>query len=132
MGEKEARQQRGKQLLKKTGFWLLIGFLYFLFVSATHLYLPCPIRLVTGWKCPGCGISHYFVHLLHGEMREAFAANAFVFCLAPFALVYAGYRAYRYVQDGFTRTRPIETAALVLVCVAAVAFGILRNLVPAG
>lgn len=34
--------------------------------------LPCPIKFVTGFDCPGCGLQRSFYLLLKGEFSESF------------------------------------------------------------
>lgn len=45
--------------------------------------LPCPFRLVTGLKCPGCGITTLLLRLMEGDFAGAFAANPFLLLTAP-------------------------------------------------
>ncbi len=37
----------------------------------------CNFRRWTGLPCPGCGFTRAFVHMAHGHVVDAFAANAF-------------------------------------------------------
>src|SRR6185503_20209663 len=61
-------------------------------LSASFLYFPycqtgpvlCPMALVFGLPCPGCGITRAFGHATHGLFREAFAFHA----LWPLFLAY--------------------------------------------
>ncbi len=32
----------------------------------------CPFRLLTGRRCPGCGMGHSVVHAMRGEWTESF------------------------------------------------------------
>lgn len=32
----------------------------------------CPFRLLTGHRCPGCGMGHAVVHAMRGEWAESF------------------------------------------------------------
>lgn len=34
--------------------------------------LTCPIKSVTGFDCPGCGIQRSFIALLKGNFKESF------------------------------------------------------------
>ncbi len=36
----------------------------------------CPFRAMTGWLCPGCGMTRAFCALGHGELRRAIHFNA--------------------------------------------------------
>jgi len=46
----------------------------------------CAIRLLTGWQCPGCGISRAMHALLHGRFYEALAYNWFFIVSIPYLL----------------------------------------------
>lgn len=90
--------------------------------------LPCLFRALTGWLCPGCGMTHALASLLRLNIREAFAWNA----LFPVYIVYLGWlfvsMIRRYVRTGLlvppSRPLPIHIGTLgLLLC-----YGILRNL----
>ena len=125
-------EQRLKHLLKGLAEIIAIGLVYTLFVSLTHLSIPCPFRLITGFKCPGCGVTHYCLAMLRLDLSAAFRANPFIFCLAPPALLYGIYRSYLYVKyDRIEYSLP-EGIVLGLVAVAAIVFAILRNCIERG
>jgi hypothetical protein len=91
------------------------------------VFPPCPFRALTGWWCPGCGLTRATHHLLHGDVLGALRFNA----LTPFVLTLI---AVLWV-DWYARSigkRPMlgripgwATAAAI---VAAVTFAVLRNL----
>jgi hypothetical protein len=35
--------------------------------------ISCPIKLLTGISCPGCGMTRAWLHLLHGDLSGAFS-----------------------------------------------------------
>lgn len=125
----KAVRERFRRTGKEWGIILGLGMTYFIFVSVTGLYIPCPIRTFTGYLCPGCGISHMFVHLFHGEIREAFYENPYVFMLLPIGLPYAMWRSYRYVKLGIDKYSRLEILFISILLIAAIAFGIIRNMV---
>jgi len=53
-------------------------------LAASFLYYPycttgpvlCPMALILGLPCPGCGITRAFGHATHGRLREAFEFHA--------------------------------------------------------
>jgi predicted membrane metal-binding protein len=49
--------------------------------------LPCPFKLLTGWPCPGCGLTHAFCDVSHGNLAGAWTANPFGFLFYALALV---------------------------------------------
>lgn len=104
------------------------GLLYAAFIALSGWMIPCPVRLVTGLRCPGCGITHVFLGLLHLDFHAAWAANPFVFVLVPMGLLYYLYRSVRYIRTGSRSFTRQENVLLLAAAAAAVVFGILRNL----
>ena len=41
-------------------------------------FLPCPFRTLTGWWCPGCGLTRATHHLFRGDLVQALRYNVFV------------------------------------------------------
>ena len=122
------RKKRAKRFLREIGWILVMGTAYAIWFSFTGIGIPCPIRAVTGYRCPGCGITHCAVNLLHGRVREAFEANQFVFILAPFGLIYGIWRAVRYIRDGSEEISIPETIVFAILFILAIAFAFYRNI----
>ena len=60
---------------------------YSIFNPAECWWMPkCPVHLLTGHQCPGCGTQRALFLLLHGDFAQAFKANALLFLLAPYLL----------------------------------------------
>ncbi|MBR1733361.1 MAG: DUF2752 domain-containing protein [Alloprevotella sp.] len=58
--------------------------LYFL-NPADHALMPkCPIKLLTGYSCPGCGLQRALHAALHGHFREAARLNLFLIPALPY------------------------------------------------
>jgi hypothetical protein len=53
------------------------------------LWLPCPLRTLTGIPCPLCGMTTAATALASGDLGAALAANPFVLVLAGFTVVMA-------------------------------------------
>ena len=105
-----------------------LGIAYTIRVTVTDIFIPCPFYALTGLKCPGCGISHCLLALMRFDVETAFVENGLVVILLPFALVYGLYRAYQYIKKGKTDFAVWEAVVLSLVLVAAIGFGVMRNL----
>ena len=45
-----------------------VGALYALETQTLGLFVPCPLHLLTGLKCPACGITTAILALLHGDV----------------------------------------------------------------
>lgn len=111
------------------GMLLLAGVSYGIFVEKTGIGIPCPFRLITGWKCPGCGVTHMCVALLRLDFKAAFAANPIILMLSPvLALIFLPYFV-RYVKTGTQELGYLQNIAIWVCIVILILFGILRNLI---
>ncbi|MBC8126609.1 MAG: DUF2752 domain-containing protein [Gloeobacteraceae cyanobacterium ES-bin-144] len=50
----------------------------------------CLFHRLTGWHCPGCGMTRATCAALHGNIREAFRFNPLGMLVLPVVLVLAG------------------------------------------
>ncbi len=81
-----------KQVSSKTWRLIFWGSSLPALLAASFLYFPhvhsgpvlCPMALLLGMPCPGCGITRAFGHATHGQFREAFGYHP----LWPFLLGY--------------------------------------------
>ena len=48
----------------------------------------CPFKALTGLRCPGCGLTHAAIHLMHLNFNGAFRAKA-LFVLIFLYIIYA-------------------------------------------
>ncbi len=122
------RKERTKIIV---GIWLkvlLAGFAYLLVITFTGLRIPCWFYEMTGYQCPGCGVTRMAHALAHLRLREAYASNPYFFCLLPFFILYALYRSRKYIDGSGDQYSPAEKVLGGLVLAGAVIFGILRNL----
>ena len=106
---------------------LALGTVYFITVSVTHLSIPCPIHALTGYLCPGCGITHMFLSLFHLKFIEAFHSNPYVFIILPILLVFFFHHTRTYIYNGNENFSIPETIFLAFAFLGAVIFMILRN-----
>ncbi|MBO4636122.1 MAG: DUF2752 domain-containing protein [Clostridiales bacterium] len=110
---------------------LLLGIAYLIWLRITGLGIPCPIRSITGWLCPGCGITTLFVRLFQGDIKGAFDANPFIFCTGP--LLIAILMTNEYIVLTPSRDHKRLKLILEIVCIvyviALIVFGILRNVI---
>lgn len=115
--------------LKKHILIFSIGFLYYLWVVITNIYIPCIFKLITGLKCPGCGITHMIISLCRFDFLTAFKSNELLFITLPIAgIIYITKRIY-YIRNGIKMTEGkvmhfLEYSFLGLIII----FWIVRNL----
>ncbi|RRO19449.1 DUF2752 domain-containing protein [Saccharopolyspora rhizosphaerae] len=90
---------------------------------------PCPIKLLTGLDCPGCGLTRMLFHLLRADLAAALHHNALaLLLLPPLAWAWTSWVAGRFGRalPSWTSRRWSPQVLLVLV----VLWTVLRNAVP--
>lgn len=97
-----------------------------------HVFFPkCPVRLLTGWDCPGCGSQRAVHALLNGDVPEAFRQNALMVLFIPYLLVGFIFGRLRNPNERMQkwRNRLYGERAIYVVLVLIVAFTVWRNVV---
>lgn len=56
--------------------------------SVYNFYPKCPLFALTGFKCPGCGVSRAFYQILHGNIWEALRYNPILAVIIPIGIFY--------------------------------------------
>lgn len=69
----------------------------------------CPIRLLTGLPCPGCGLTRAWVYLVHGRLTDSLLANPFGAVLLALGVALA----VAVVTARIRRSAPVDLEALV-------------------
>ncbi|MDW8107300.1 MAG: DUF2752 domain-containing protein, partial [Armatimonadota bacterium] len=83
----------------------------------THQQLglpPCAIYLLTGRKCPSCGLTTSVSALLHGQLTLAWRANPIGFLIVALAIVVAANSLYALVRGRSLRVDPEKFSYLAL------------------
>lgn len=68
---------------KEINIGLIIGMLYAVFIKITGISIPCLFREITGLKCPGCGITTFFMNMFRGDIKTAISANPSLVIVLP-------------------------------------------------
>lgn len=114
--------------LQKLAMVLGAGLAYYLFVRLTGWGIPCIFYLVSGFYCPGCGVSRMCMALLRLDLPAAFRANPLLMILLLPGAFFGLRRWLIYVKTGETDMDLPEKIAVLVAFVLAVAFWVLRNL----
>lgn len=119
-----------KERLRKTAIKyaiiLGIGLAYLIFVLFVGRGIPCVFYEITGFRCPGCGISRMFVSMARLDFVSAFHHNPFFFVTGPFLIAYFVCVEVKYVLHDSRKMGKWEIFLWVEI-VGALLFGILRN-----
>ena len=120
-----------KRLLKASTKYIIIFSVllaYLIWILLTDIKLPCMIYQLTGYQCPGCGITRMFLSLLEFDFKSAFNHNPFLFIVIPLNLFCILYLEINYILKGKYRFGIIKYF-LYLEVVGFILFGILRNVI---
>ncbi len=90
--------------------------------------IPCPFYLVTGLRCPGCGISRALAALLHGDAHTFLEYNLFSPIIVLYLLFVGAIATGNYIARGKFVYRPPYLAVDIGVLVATLLWWIARNL----
>ena len=127
-GLHDSLKYRRQRVISRLTAIFLIGAAYAAFVRVAGFGIPCPIHLLTGLSCPGCGITRMFMALFRLDFQTAWEANAAVLCLLPL-MAYAAVRTIRvYLRTGYTRAKDVDAVNWLMIGVLLI-FGIVRNIV---
>jgi len=88
----------------------------------------CPFRSLTGWWCPGCGLTRAVHHLVHGDVLGALRYNALLpFVLALITVLWVDWYARSTGRRSLLQRRVPRWAPAAGIAVA-VGFAVMRNL----
>ncbi len=107
---------------------LLVG--YYFLNSKYNFGIPCIFYKITGYKCPGCGITRALFSILNGNIKEAFKYNKLLFIVTPFLIIYFIYKSYIYILDKKESkiiNKIIRYSSYTLVIISII-YAILRNI----
>lgn len=118
---------RQKKVIKMLAVILTAGIVYF-FITQLGFSIPCMFHKVTGFYCPGCGVTRMCIKLIKFDFYGAFRCNPAVFICLPFLGVIYAIRCYNYLKQKSSNNnlaiKIIEIMCLVLLILS----GILRNI----
>ncbi len=104
------------------------GLAYALICRWLGFGIPCLFYTVTGWQCPGCGVSRMCLCLLAGDIRGAYQANPVLLFALPALIAVLVDATVRYVRKGCWRTKGWSTVLVWILIVVLLVFGVVRNL----
>lgn len=102
---------------------------YALEIEFVGFSIPCIFYVITGYKCPGCGISHLLMAILHLDFAKAFVSNPFIFVTSP-VILYFFFKNMLY-NCGFIQKKITRKGNIVLYIYIAlfVIYGVVRNII---
>lgn len=114
--------------MKKIIIIIIALIIYYALSQILSFYIPCPIHYLTGYYCPGCGVTRMFTSIIKLDFYQAFHYNMLIFLLIPFFATYFIFQlsAYLKKKKNVMNGKSFNKMWITLVVVFLV-FGILRN-----
>lgn len=106
--------------IKKNGLAIIIVAVG-LFVVNYIFGTICPIAILFGVPCPGCGMTRAVMAVLHGQFMQAAHYNAAVYLWAAYAVFWA---IDRYFFEN--KKKMISVTAIIVVCILTIVYFIYR------
>lgn len=94
-------------------------------VITDHVALPCMIKLITGYYCPGCGATRAVISLFKGQLYQAFRYNSIIFIDIPIIL-FLGIFEKLFGKDNKI-IKCISNIVLIILLILTIMYGVLRN-----
>jgi Protein of unknown function (DUF2752) len=69
-------------------------------------HFVCPFAAVTGFPCPGCGMTRALLALVRGDWREAWRQHPVSFLVPPLVITLCGFAFRRWQQATASGRRP--------------------------
>ncbi len=118
----------GKQIAVCGFFLCIFCIYYFIDPSKSAFFLRCPLNLVTGYECAGCGVQRAFHELLHFRFLQAFKYNPLFVVAIPILLIIIILRFFKSNKNTVALNRMISSRTFViLVLVIVFVFSLLKN-----
>ena len=122
-------KQRILKVIKISTAVLIAGCAYAVFFKLTGFGIPCLFRVLTGFECPGCGMTRMCTSLVMLDFRAAWSYNPAMMCLLPFGILLIANALQRYITTGRNITPKWETAVMIAMIVVLIVYGVVRNIV---
>lgn len=106
-----------------------IFFIIFYILYKIQLPIPCVFHKITGFYCPGCGLTRCLVSLINLDFYQAFRYNPLIFVLLPLLIPYVLYLYFIFIFDLEDKiTKKIPNWIWYILLVITIIFGIFRNI----
>ena len=108
-------------------FLFILGVLALIIYKVFNVGIPCPIKLLTGFDCPGCGITRAIVSLFELNFYQAFRYNMLVIFLLALYIIYLFACLVKYIIKKDYHIK-IPNYVYIILIIITILFGILRNI----
>ena len=123
------KKHRIRRVAALAALFIISGSIYAGVVTLLHHGIPCWFRVITGFRCPGCGITHSMLSLIHLDFQNVLSHNLF----APLIIFYIAwifiYNSYQYIQKGKYNLSSGSKIADISFLVIFIGWWVIRNII---
>jgi hypothetical protein len=89
----------------------------------TSVGWPCPLRALTGFPCPACGLTRATRHAIHGDVAAATSMHPLVWLVVPVVAAFVAVEVVGFVRTGaWGSSARVKGSNVVMVGTAALMF----------
>lgn len=111
-----------------SGLALLACLGYYALLVYFQIGIPCIFYKVTGFMCPGCGVTRMIRSAANLDFASAFRYNPVIFVTSPILLYFIGKTYLCWLLNKKQKEKWWEKVLLYFVIVLLLGYGILRNI----
>ena len=110
-------------------FILTIAFvlIFYHFYNIYNIGIPCIFKTITGYDCPGCGLTRANGEVIKFNFKKALEYNSSVFIVLPLLIYYFSNSIYAWLFD--KKKKELPKLIIVLMIIYLILHTIIRNLV---
>ncbi len=121
-------KKRIKRLITAAILLIAAGLLYFGLNRIFGFAIPCVFHKITGFYCPGCGVTGMLTDLLQFDFLGAFEHNQVLFVSLPIIIYLLVKLCIGYIKNGSLVLGKVDNCIVYVLIAVLVIFGILRNI----
>ncbi|MBO5476699.1 MAG: DUF2752 domain-containing protein [Clostridia bacterium] len=114
-----------KKIRKEYIFILFLGIALFIGILNRKIAIGCIIYEITGFYCPGCGITRAILSLVKGDIYQAFRYNQILFIDIPIIIITS------IIYLKFKNNKIVKITVniiFIMLFVITLIFGVMRNI----
>ena len=120
-----------KKIKENFLLFLIISAIIFLILdSIFKFHIPCVFKSITGFYCPGCGVTRMLKSMLVFDFYQAFRYNPLLFIFTPFILFLLFNYLYCYYKKKESLFKKMPKSVWNILLVITIIYWILRNIIP--
>ena len=104
---------------------LILTFYYF--YNIYNIGIPCVFKTITGYNCPGCGLTRAVGEIINFDFKKALEYNSSVFIVLPLLIYYFSNSIYSWLFD--KKKKELPKIIIVLMIIYLILHTIIKNIV---